>query len=163
MTVVSKMRYALLALMGLLVFVSACMCVGCSKSDASLEEGAPEWASEITLSEWTATVIQDFNEGNYQAIADSLVDGDITADSLREQSQEILNELGTFEAYEEAQYYTGESLGRPYSCVIQETRYENGTAQFRISFFEDGKLAGFYFFPKLNNASSGADDTVAAA
>lgn len=154
MTVTTKTGFKCIAVIAALLFVMAEVLTGCSKSDASLQEGAPKWASELTLSEWTATVINDFNEGNYQAIAGALVDSDMTAESLKEQSQETINKLGTFEAFGDTRYYTGESLGRPYSCVIQQADYENGTAEFRISFFEDGKLAGFYFFPKLADDDS---------
>lgn len=153
-----KFGYKLFALLSVVVLLVAGLLVGCSKSDASLREGAPQWASEITLSEWTVAVVNDFNEGNFQAITDALVDSDLTADDLKNQSEEALNKLGTFEAFGDAKYYTGESLGRPYSCVIQQTDYENGTAEFRISFFEDGKLAGFYFFPQINGEDGSEAD-----
>lgn len=147
----AKAAKSLLAVALVAVALACSLALGaCSKSDASLQEGIPQWASEITLSEWTETVIDDFNEGNYSVIADMLVDSDVTAQSLQEQSQGTLDKLGTFEGFGDASFYTGESLGRPYTCVIQQTEYENGTAEFRISFFENGKLAGFYFLPKLN-------------
>lgn len=154
MTITTKIGVKLIALAAALILVIGALLVSCSQSDASLQEGAPEWASEITLSEWTVAVIDEFNEGDYQAIAGKIVDGDVTAEDLKNQSQDALNQLGTFEAFGETQYYTGESLGRPYSCVIQEATYENGTAEFRINFFEDGKLGGFYFLPQLDSDKS---------
>lgn len=154
MNVKANLSYKAIGFFGVLVLLIMAVLGGCSKSDASLQEGAPQWASEITLAEWTETVVDDFNDGNFQAIAGALVDSDMTADDLKSQFQEPLDKLGTFEAFGEAKFYTGESLGRPYSCVIQQTDYENGTAEFRISFFEDGKLAGFYFLPEIDGESN---------
>ncbi len=153
-------RRAAAVAVALMMTAALCVAAGCSKADKPLEEGVPQWASEPALREWTAQAIDEFNEGDYAAIAEALVDGTMTAEQLEEDSAPEQEKLGAFEALGDVEYYNGESLGRPYVCAVQEATYENGAAQFRISFFEDGKLAAFYFLPnegETQDAAGGKD------
>ncbi len=117
----------------------------CSQSDKAVEEGLPTWAEQTQIDAWTQEVIDDFNNRDYQAIADRYADGSVTAEQLSENLSSIQDELGAYTGMGTTQYLNGTSNGRPYATDISQVSFENGEGEFRISFFDDGSLAAFYF------------------
>lgn len=117
----------------------------CSKGDPALEEGMSPWADAQTLDDWTQTALDELNSRDYGAVAASYADGDVSAESLESQFEEPLDELGAFQEVTDSMYLHGQSNARPYTCVVWDLAYENGAAQIRASFFEDGSLAALLF------------------
>lgn len=119
--------------------------LGCSRADKQVEQGLPAWTDEEGILAWAHVAADEFNERDYQAVADRFSDKGVTADQIKEGLEETQDAYGAFTGYGEASFLQGESKGRSYATVVQKAHYENGTGEFRISFFEDGTLAGFYF------------------
>ncbi len=97
-----------------------CACLaGCSGGGSGLSEGVPEWADEAAVVQDAQAVIEDFSARDYAAVAAKGQTVGLTADQLQ-------------------------GAGAEFVTVVQMADYENGTAQYTISFYEDGSLAGFY-------------------
>ncbi|CAK7044326.1 MAG: hypothetical protein MEEGG_00719 [Eggerthella lenta] len=58
------------------------------------------------------------------------------------------DEYGAFVEYGDKTFLHGESRVARMQPLSSKASYENGSAEFRISFFEDGSLAGFYSWLK---------------
>lgn len=117
----------------------------CSQSDKAVEEGLPSWAEQEQIQTWTQEVIDDFNNRDYEAIASRYADGSVTANQLSENLSPIQDELGAYNGIGTTQYLNGTSNGRPYATDISQVSFEHGEGEFRLSFFDDGSLAAFYF------------------
>ncbi len=133
--------------LGILVIIALAISFlsGCSEADEPVEEGLPHWISEDQIVSQMEEVVDDFNARDYEAISALFADESVTAEDLESSLSTVQDEYGSFVSYGDAVFLQGESRGRSYATVIQDAVYENGTAEFRISFFEDGSLAGFYF------------------
>ena len=118
---------------------------GCSQADQQVQKGLPEWTDEAAVTAQAHEVVDEFNARDYGALAARYQDEAVTADQLQQNLATTQDEYGALVAYGDASFLQGESLGRSYATVIQKADYEGGAAEFRISFFEDGSLAGFYF------------------
>lgn len=117
----------------------------CSQSDKAVEEGLPSWAKQEKIQTWTQEVIDDFNARDYEAIASRYADGSVTAEQLSENLSTTQDELGAYTGSGTTQYLNGTSNGRSYVTDITQATFEHGEGEFRISFFDDGSLAAFYF------------------
>lgn len=117
----------------------------CAKGDPAVEEGMSPWADAQTLEQWTQTTLDELNARDYDALAAAYATGDITPEYLADQFNGPLDALGAYESVTDSMFAHGQSNGRPYTCVIWDLAYENGAAQIRASFFEDGKLAALLF------------------
>lgn len=132
-------------------FLAAIIVVGflatssCSKGDPAVEEGMSPWADAETLERWTQTTLDELNGRDYDALAVAYATGDVTAEYLAEQFDGPLDALGAYEGVTDSMFVHGQSNARPYTCVVWDLAYENGTAQIRASYFEDGKLAALLF------------------
>ena len=117
----------------------------CSQPDAQVEKGLPSWATEEGVTVWAHEVVDEFNARDYEALAARYQDAGVTADQLSQNLSAAQDEYGAFVEYGDKTFLHGESKGRSYATVIEQASYENGSAEFRVSFFVDGSLAGFYF------------------
>lgn len=140
---VSTRRVVLVMLVavGLVVLVLA----GCSKSDPPSQNGLPPWISEAAIASQSQEVIEEAVARDWSTLAERFADGGVSAEQLDKSLSEVFDDLGSIEENTSAAYMQGESKGRPYATILQDVKFQNGEGQFRISFFEDGSLAGFYF------------------
>lgn len=141
---VSNVKYRAIVLVGLALGL-VILLAGCSKADQQVSEGLPAWIDETTSTAQAHEVTDQFNERNYEAVVARYVGTEVTVEQFHENFDELLNEYGAFKEYGDASFLQGESKGRSYATIIQKATYENGLGEFRVSFFEDGSLAGFYF------------------
>lgn len=140
-----KTALPMVALMLAVIGIAFTCLAGCSKADPPVQEGLPSWIGEDAIAVHADEVIDDALARNYAAVADRFADEGVTAEQLDKSLSETFVQLGTFKDYTDASYLQGESKGRPYATISQGVAFENGNGEFRISFFEDGSLAGFYF------------------
>lgn len=120
------------------------MLVGCGGGSA-LNDGLPEWADEAAIVQETQTVVEDFNARDYAAIAAKAEGIGLTADQLQSAGDAMLDNLGEFSDFGDVAFLNGDDgSGNIYATVIQIANYSNGNAQYTISFYEDGSLAGFF-------------------
>ncbi len=122
----------------------ACL-AACSKSDPAPAKGLPSWASESTVTAQAKQVAETSVARDFQQVAGLFADGGVTADQLDQSLSETFDQLGAVSEYGDPTFLQGESKGRSYATVLLPATFENGSGEFRISFFEDGKLAGYYF------------------
>ncbi|MEF9992571.1 MAG: DUF3887 domain-containing protein [Peptostreptococcaceae bacterium] len=122
----------------LLMMVLGCvMLVGCSSSKLS------ESFDEQKLKTTTEEVIQMLLNGEYDKIEAMsnkvLIDAKVT-EQLSEVWEPLAKDLGKFESYEK-EAVVGKDND---ATVIIITKFENGKAQFTISYNEDMELIGFF-------------------
>ena len=132
---------AVLAAAGLAVLLLA----GCSKSDPAPQSGLPSWADQAAVTAQAREVVEEAVARDWPALAERFADGGVTPEQLDKSLSETFDSLGGMQEYADATYLQGESKGRSYATILQDVKFQNGEGEFRISFFEDGSLAGFYF------------------
>lgn len=141
----ARVAVAAVAFLVAIIVVGAVSAGSCSKADPDVEEGMSAWADAQTLDDWTDQVLAELNDRDYDALESIYATGDVTAEKLAEQFDGPLDELGAYVGVTDSMYVHGESNARPYTCVVRDLEYENGPAQIRASFFEDGSLAALLF------------------
>lgn len=122
----------------LLIMALSCVTlVGCSSSKLS------DAFDEQKLKTTTEEVIQMLCNGEYdkiEAMSDQvMLDAGVT-DKLSEVWEPIAKDLGKFESYEKEAV-----IGKDNDAtVVIVTKFENGKAQFTVSYNEDMKIIGFF-------------------
>ena len=71
---------------------------------------------------------------------------DEAAEKLEQGLGGALDQFGAFEGFTDVKYGQSAPAGRSAVTVIQRADYENQKAQFNVSFYEDGSLAGLYVY-----------------
>lgn len=125
--------------------LAALLLVGCSQSDPAPQSGLPSWADQDAVTAQAREVAEEAVARDWPALAERFADGGVTAEQLDKSLSEVFDSLGSMDEYADATYMQGESKGRSYATVLQDAKFQNGEGEFRISFFEDGSMAGFYF------------------
>ena len=141
----SKMRKMLaFAVMAMFTLALCAFLAGCS-GGSGLSEGVPEWADEAAVVQDAQAVIEDFSARDYDSVAAKGQTVGLTADQLQGAGDAVLDALGALSGFGDSACMTGaDGAGAEFVTVVQMADYENGTAQYTISFYEDGSLAGFY-------------------
>ena len=121
---------------------------GCSSGasgDSSIQAGLPEWANEAELTEQTQELIDQYNARDFDSVAKQCGTLGVSAEDFAESGNPILDQLGAFKSFGDVSYMNGKAKdGTPYATVVQMASYENGSAQFTVSFNEDDTVSGFY-------------------
>ena len=141
------MKKGLVVLAAAVTMALALCLVGCSSggSDSGVQEGLPEWANETELTEQTRELIDLCNARDFDAVAEKCEALGLSADDLTASVGAALDQFGAFKDFGDVAYLNGEAKdGTPYATVVQIATYENGSAQYTISFNEDGTVSGFY-------------------
>lgn len=130
------------------VLAFALCLVGCSSgssADSGIQAGLPEWANEADLTEQTQGLIDQYNARDFDGVAKQCEALGLSAEDFAESGNPILDQLGAFKSFGDASYMNGKAKdGTPYATVVQMASYENGSAQFTVSFNEDDTISGFY-------------------
>ena len=130
-----------------LVAALAVLCLagcGSSASDENYREGLPAWADEAAVTAQAREVIDLVNARDFDEVAARWDDKNATAEKLEQGLGGALDQFGAFEGFTDVKYGQSEPAGRSAVTVIQRADYENQKAQFNVSFYEDGSLAGLY-------------------
>ena len=134
----------------LAVAAALAMCVifaGCA-GGGNVEEGLPAWGDEAKLAEQAQALIDDYSARDYEAAAEACAGIGLTVDQLAETGDSMLDGLGAFESFGDAAYLKGaDDAGKEYATVVQLANYAQGTAQYTVSFYEDGSVCGFFVKP----------------
>lgn len=115
-----------------------------SEVDKSVKEGLPAWADEAAVTAQAFEVIEDVNARDFKAVAERWNDAAITAEKLEQSIGAGLDKLGAFKGYGDVSFLQGDADGRSYATVVQVVEYENAEDPVRVSFYEDGSMAGFF-------------------
>ena len=86
------------------------------------------------------------NARDFDEVAARWDDENATAEKLEQGLGGALDQFGAFEGFTDVKYGQSEPAGRSAVTVIQRADYENQKAQFNVSFYEDGSLAGLYVY-----------------
>ncbi|WP_139651822.1 DUF3887 domain-containing protein [Raoultibacter phocaeensis] len=137
--------------LGVLVTMAALACalclIGCSSSGSGsdVQEGLPDWANETQLTEQTRELIDLYTARDFDAVAEKCEPLGLSAEDFAQNGDPILDQLGAFKDFGDVAYLNGKAKdGTPYATVVQIANYENGPAQYTISFNEDDSISGFY-------------------
>ena len=138
------MKKSRIAAMALAFAMMLSMLTGCFDSD-TMQDGAPEWTNETELAQNASELIEAFNTGNYDIIAELGKGVGLTKGHTKEAAESVLPELGAIKSYGDFIFAHDEDYReRPYAIVFQTVEYENGSIEYTVSFYEDGTLAGFF-------------------
>ena len=140
-----KRMLAAAALMAALAVLCLAGC-GSSASDENYREGLPAWADEAAVTEQARAVNALVNAREFDEVAARWDDGNATAEKLEQGLGGALDQFGSFEGFADVRYGQSEPGGRSAATVVQRADYENQKAQFNVSFYEDGSLAGLYVY-----------------
>ena len=135
-----KRMLAAAALMAALAVLCLAGC-GSSASDENYREGLPAWADEAAVTEQAREIIELVNARDFDEVAARWDDG-----KLEQGLGGALDQFGSFEGFADVRYGQSEPGGRSAATVVQRADYENQKAQFNVSFYEDGSLAGLYVY-----------------
>ena len=104
--------------------------LGCSRADKQVEQGLPAWTDEEGILAWAHVAADEFNERDYQAVADRFSDKGVTADQIKEGLEETQDAYGAFTGYGEASFLQGRARAArtPPSCRRPITRTERGSS-----------------------------------
>lgn len=116
--------------------------VGCSKGEG-VQEGLPSWIDEKAATEQTHEVVDLFVNEKYDELAKRFDKLDVSASDIQSAAAG-LDGLGKFESYADAAFGHASSKDGELVVIVQMAKYENGTAQYTVSFAKNGTLAGFY-------------------
>lgn len=140
-------RTMLAALAAVAIAVAGVLLAGCA-GNGSLSEGLPEWGDEAALTEQAQALVSDYSARDYEAVAQRCAGLGLSAADFAESGDAMLDTLGEFASFADAAYMTGaDDEGRAYAVVIQVADYASGSAQYTVSFYEDGTVCGFYAKP----------------
>ena len=140
-----KRMLAAAALMAALAVLCLAGC-GSSASDENYREGLPAWADEAAVTEQAREIIELVNARDFDEVAARWDDGNATAEKLEQGLGGALDQFGSFEGFADGRYGQSEPGGRSAATVVQRADYEQQKAQFNVSFYEDGSLAGLYVY-----------------
>lgn len=141
------MKKGLVALAAAVTMAFALCLIGCSSggSDSGVQEGLPEWANETELTEQTRELIDLYSTRDFDAVAEKCEALGLSAEEFAKNGDPIIDQFGAFKDFGDVAYLNGKAKdGTPYATVVQIATYENGSAQYTISFNEDGTVSGFY-------------------
>lgn len=125
------------------LFLAGC---GSGASDENYREGLPAWADEAAVTGQAQEIIDLVNARDFDEVAARWDDENATAEKLEQGLGGALDQFGAFVGFADAKYGQSEPGGRSAVTVIQRADYENQKAQFNVSFYEDGSLAGLYVY-----------------
>lgn len=129
------------------IAIAGVLLAGCVGS-GSLSEGLPEWGDEAALTEQAQDLVSDYSARDYEAVAQRCAGLGLSASDFAESGDAMLDTLGEFSSFADTAYMTGaDDEGRAYAVVIQMADYASGSAQYTVSFYEDGAICGFYAKP----------------
>ncbi|RDB61801.1 hypothetical protein C1878_10370 [Gordonibacter sp. 28C] len=142
------MRKRMLAAAMLLAALAMLCLAGCgsSSSDENFQEGLPAWADEAAITAQAREVVDLVNERAFDELAARWDDPNVNAEKLEQGLAPALDQFGAFKDFADVKYGQSESGDRSAATVIQRADFENGKAQFNVSFYEDGSLAGLYVY-----------------
>ena len=85
------------------------------------------------------------NAGELQQVSEAAGGLVGTGDELGQNLAPSFEQLGSFDAYGgAASGHAADKDGKEYVTVVQQASYQQGSAQFTVSFYEDGSLCGLY-------------------
>ena len=138
---------ALLAAVTLMLGLAGCGSGDTEGREAQQDvEGLPAWADEAAVTEQAREVIELVNARDFDEVAARWDDGNAIAEKLEQGLGGALDQFGAFEGFTDVKYGQSEPAGRSAVTVIQRADYENQKAQYNVSFYEDGSLAGLYVY-----------------
>ena len=138
---------ALLAAVTLMLGLAGCGSGDTEGREAQQDvEGLPAWADEAAVTAQAREVIDLVNARDFDEVAARWDDKNATAEKLEQGLGGALDQFGAFEGFTDVKYGQSEPAGRSAVTVIQRADYENQKAQFNVSFYEDGSLAGLYVY-----------------
>lgn len=111
--------------------------VGCGATKLS------DTYSEDKLKAASEEVIKNLNEENYSAIINGFGDelkSKLTEDKLREPWKAMKDKLGKYDSISKIAFQEKDGI----ATVVAICKYENGKAQFTLSFNKDMKMVGIY-------------------
>lgn len=111
--------------------------VGCGAAKLS------DTYSEDKLKAASEEVIKNLNEENYSAIINGFGDelkSKLTEDKLREPWKAMKDKLGKYDSISKIAFQEKDGI----ATVVAICKYENGKAQFTLSFNKDMKMVGIY-------------------
>lgn len=140
-------RMMLAALAAVAIAMAGVLIAGCA-GGGSLSEGLPEWGDEAALAEQAQALVTDYSARDYEAVSQRCAGLGLSAAAFAESGDAMLDTLGEFSSFSDTVYMTGaDDEGRAYAVVIQMADYASGSAQYTVSFYEDGTVCGFYAKP----------------
>ena len=104
------------------------------------------WQDVSAVTAQAREVIDLVNARDFDEVAARWDDKNATAEKLEQGLGGALDQFGAFEGFTDVKYGQSEPAGRSAVTVIQRADYENQKAQFNVSFYEDGSLAGLYVY-----------------
>ena len=138
---------AVVVLAAVAIAIAGVLLAGCAGS-GSLSEGLPEWGDEAALTEQAQDLMSDYSARDYEAVAQRCAGLGLSASDFAESGDAMLDTLGEFSSFADTVYMTGaDDEGHAYAVVIQMADYASGSAQYTVSFYEDGTVCGFYAKP----------------
>ncbi|MBC2890430.1 DUF3887 domain-containing protein [Gordonibacter massiliensis (ex Traore et al. 2017)] len=140
-----KRMLAAVVLVAALAMLGLASC-GSSSSDENFQEGLPAWADEAAITEQAREIVDLVNARDFGEVAARWDDENVSAEKLEQSLGAALDQFGAFEGFADAKYGQSEPDGRSAATVIQRVDYEKQKAQFNVSFYEDGSLAGLYVY-----------------
>lgn len=123
------------------VFLLSVALVGCSSSKLS------EDFDEAKVKSSAQEIVDLTCSGEYDKIIDKMNDemkAAITAEQLKEGWNPMLTKLGKFESISKEAVVGKEIDGEDVATVVEIVKFENGKAQFTITYDKDMKLSGLY-------------------
>ena len=136
-----KSRIAAIALASAMMFSTLTGCFDYSP----MQDSVPEWANETELAQSAHDLIEGFNAGDYETIAELGKGVGLTKGHTKDAAESVLPELGAIKSYSDTTFASDiDRWGEPYAIVFQTVEYENGSIEYTVSFYEDGTLAGFF-------------------
>lgn len=141
------MRKILVAFVATAALAFMLCLAGCSSggSGSDVQAGLPDWANETELTEQARELIDLYSARDFDAVAEKCSALGLSGEGFAENGNPILDQLGEFKNFGDVSYMNGKAKdGTPYATVVQMAAYENGTAQYTISFNEDDTVSGFY-------------------
>lgn len=130
------------AMAAIVLIVGGTGCAGGS----NVEAGLPEWADEAALAEQAQGLTDSYIARDFAAVARECSALGLSEQEFKDAGVDALDQLGEFKEYGDTAYMQGkDQSGKVYATAVQIANFANGTAQFTVSFYEDGSVCGFYF------------------
>ncbi|MDB8793858.1 DUF3887 domain-containing protein [Romboutsia sp. 1001216sp1] len=121
----------------LLVFLTGVVLGGCTTSKLS------ESYDEELLKEYAQGIVNMICNDEYSKVIDKMSENlktQINAEQLKEAWQPMKDKLGKFKSINKEELIGNEDL----ATVVEVVEFDNGKAQFTITYNEDMKLEGLY-------------------
>ena len=110
---------------------------------STAEAGLPEWADEETDKAEALEAIEEFADGDYEALAARFDNPEVKASDF-ERAAATIEGVGDFRSYTDVTFarYETESDGTA-AVVAQTANYVNGKLMYSVGIAESGKLTAF--------------------